>query len=509
MVACLLGTGSGIAQTVAADDPAAVVLDPAYSGRQVDTADLIIPTAQEVIVDVPSAFYAARHQRGEINGLRYVLFPDGSGKVMQLDEGRSVLFRLECSMGVSCSIVDKNGHAEVVPAIGAAKPDLPANPQGKALAHFLAEWVLAGTGEPPLGKPAEVEVVEQVAMPDPVEAEAEEEEKATVTAGRDQMVDEPEQVEAGPVVSIDKAPVGSQSLPTAKPQPRQTQTAMVECPEGSDCAKGPPKQVQPIPAREVKHQPVKPKRQHIRKAVVSVAPSPKKGVKVSSTEERETFFERINLSCSITGSVTLRYKNHSSGSERFGKPRASLGCGARLTEKLSLRVTAIGYGDKHEKSPSDADFTYALTYRATEKITLSYSNYSARFDSGDTAIDSLTSGTFRASYRLPKIKLPNDKTMGCSASLGLPNIKEKTVNLRCSYAVTDRFRISGTAYAYFAGEQEPWDPDFAYTASYLINDDWSVTYSNYANNRFFWNESSGPGEGLLGGTMSLTYKFKF
>jgi hypothetical protein len=502
-----------MAQSVVSDDPAAAIPDSVYSGAQVDTADLVIPTAQEVIVDVPSAFYAARHQRGEINGLRYVLFPDGSGKVMQLDEGRSVLFRLECSKGVSCSIVDKNGHAEVVPATGASKPVLPANPQGRALAQFLAEWILAGTGEPPLEEPAEVEAVEQVTMPVLAEAETEEE-KTIVTGGPEQVEDGQEQAEVGPVVSEDEAPVVSQDLPTTQaqttqPRTTQAQSAMVECPEGGDCTKGPPKQVQPMPRREVKHQPVKPKKQQIRKAVASAAPPPKKAVKVSPPEERETFFERINLSCSITGSVTLRYKNHSSGSERFGKPRASLGCGARLTEKLSLRVTAIGYGDKHEKSPSDADFTYAITYRATKKITLSYSNYSARFDNGDTAIDSLTSGTFRASYRLPKIKLPNDKTIGCSASLGLPNIKEKTVNLTCSYAVTDRFRISGTAYGYFAGEQEPWDADFAYTASYRINDDWSVTYSNYANNRFFWNESSGPGEGIWGGTVSLTYRFKF
>lgn len=471
-----------------------VTSEPSGSTLHLDTADLAIPTAQEVIVDLPSAFHASRYQRGEINGLRYVLYPDGSGKIMQAYDLRTVLFRLNCTSDISCIITDVGGSSVVVPAVNGPKPVMPLAPDGIGLARYLAEWLLAGTGEAvasPEGKSTAEEpmgVGIKVTSPEPQPQE--------ITRGDNKA--ESDLVE-------------SQHQKTPAPVSKRAASSCVGQGAGLStlCAKQP----KPALKRQVA------KRKPSRKTSVAVRALAKPIVPTSvvsrlentkDARERETFFQRIKLACSITGSVTLRYKNHSSGSERFGKPRASFGCGAKLTDKLSLRLSVIGYGDKNEKSPSDAEFTYALSYRATDKITLSYSNYSARFDnSGSAFVDSLASGTLRASYKLPKIKLPNDKTIGCSASLGLPDPRDTTANLTCSYAVTDRLRISGTAYAYFSGQQENWDPDFAYTASYRINDDWSLSYSNYANNRFVWNKSSSPGEGILGGTVSLSYKFKF
>ncbi len=448
---------------------------PAAETRTVvlDTASLAIPAAREIIVDLPSARHASRYQQGDVNGLRYVLFPNGSGKVMRVQDTRTVLYRLSCTTGVSCIISGDGAADTTVAAIDGPKPVMPAAPDGSALARYLAEWVLAGTGTAPVA---------------------------------------PEIVASAPIVA-EAAP----DIPTTQ------SNVAIESAKAVVSAPNPVPVTVQKPASQIKIKPKKKPHVAARKkdkpftSGVSVAAKPVVRAPVEdppvvtrNAALEKTFFERINLACSITGSVTLRYKNHKSGSERFGKPRASLGCGAKLSKKLSLRLSVIGYADRHEKSPSDAEFTYAITYRATDKITLSYSNYSGRFDnSGSVFVDSLTSGTIRASYKLPRISLPNEKTIGCSASIGLPNPKDTTANLTCSYAVTDKFRISATAYAYFPGQQESYDADFAYTASYRINDDWSVTYSNYANNRFFWNKSNNSGEGLLGGTVSVSYKFKF
>jgi len=419
-----------------AQDPGRAIL--------VDTADPAISTAQEIIVDLPSARHASRYQRGETNGLRYVLYPDGSGKVMQTDQQRAVLYRLNCASGTDCTIENQNGTRTTVTRMTASKPAVPTAPDGEALAQYLAEWVLARTPAPAEAPSAEVAVTSEASVP---------------------------------------------ALSTSAAKPAQPARKIYS----------PRKATPSRPAKRTK------------RVGINAPIRTKQAPKLAHTAQpKETYFQRINLSCSITGSVTLQYTNHNTGAERFGKPRTNLSCGARFSDKLSLRVSVLGYLDSNEKGPDDAEFTYALNYRATDKLTFTYSNYSARFSDGSNAFrDSLSSGNLRASYKLPKIKLPNDKTIGCSAGIGLAKAKENRASLFCSYALTDKIRISGTAYAYFPGKQDPWDPDFSYTASYRINDDWRVTYSNYANNRFFWNKTNSTTRGLLGGSLSVTYAFKF
>ncbi|HBB84662.1 MAG TPA: hypothetical protein DC031_15670, partial [Sulfitobacter sp.] len=108
----------------------------------INTAKPAIPSAQEVIQDLPSALHLSRHQRGEINGLRYVLFPDGTGTVMQADELRSPLFRMSCEKGVACTVYGEDGETTLIPAVGAPEPDMPSAPSGKVLARYLSEWIL-------------------------------------------------------------------------------------------------------------------------------------------------------------------------------------------------------------------------------------------------------------------------------------------------------------------------------------------------------------------------------
>ena len=481
----LAATSVGNAQQTAPTAGNATV-QPAVTPVNVDTAIPAIPSAQEVIVDLPSARHASRYQVGEINGLRYVLYSDGTGKVMQNTGRREVLHRLECPDTSSCVISSTSGNTQTSAAKRSPKPVVPAAPDGGELAQYLAEWVLSenadefevATLEPALEPEPQV----PVEVPAPTENTTDRETDATALI---ETADTPE---------------------TATPEtttPTSVETAI---------AKAAP-QVAKVKAPAVKRQQIK-RTATAKRSVRKRAPAPSTvarsaALPVEAPKPPQTIFQRLQLNCSISGSVVLRYKKHND-TQVFGKPKASLGCGMRLSKKLTLRVTAIGFLDSNTKSSSDAEFTYALTYRATKKLTFSYSNYSGRFsDSSSAFVDSLTSGSLRASYRLPKIKLPNDKAIGCSAGIGIAKPEDTRANLSCSYAVTRKLRIGASAYAYFSGKQENTDADFSYTASYRINDDWSINYSNYTNNRFFWNESSNPGDGILGGTLSVSYKFKF
>lgn len=431
-------------------------------GNIVDTADPALPSAHEVIVDLPSARHASRYQSGDISGLRYVLFPDGTGKVMTNAGQRAVVSTLECAGGLSCTITASNGDRTVVVANGGPKPAAPTAVDAAGLSQYLASWILAGRGQP-AEEPTEAQ------NPPP---EADIQQPAGETEAVVAKAPEPDQ----PAPSVPVAAKPSLALPKSSPKPMQVRT-----------------RARPVTVPT----PAVPR------------PSPTPTSQTKPAQERETFFQRINLSCSISGRVTLRFPDPATRADTFGKPRVSLGCGARLSEKLSLRFAVIGFADRSSKSDSDAEFTYALNYRATEKLTFSYSNFTGRFSgSGRAFTDSLTEGNLTARYRLPRIELPNDKSIGCSASIGIAKPEDTRAGLSCSYAVTKKLRIGATAFAYLPGAQDRSDPDFSYTANYQINDDWSVNYSNFNNNRFFWNKSSRQ-DGILNGTVSVSYRFKF
>ncbi|WP_386173286.1 hypothetical protein [Sulfitobacter sp. R86518] len=511
------------AQPLAESSVSELSTGPVTSVTTINTTDPAIPSAREVVQDLPSALHLSRHQRGEINGLRYVLFPDGSGKVMHAKQLSSALFRLSCKKGVACTVYGADGDTFVVPAVGGPRPVMPPAPSGKALAQYLSEWILSGTGTPisePIAPPPQridERRVAQVQSPQSTNsadgtADAGKETAAVTAVPRDQnaLGTAGSETEAAPVAPAGITDEADTQFLVPLEQPAHL-PCTIEDPD-VDCSEPQLEKLNAIKAVQTTTKKVK-----TASSSVARQTSPRRANVVTRGSDpslapsgEETFFKRINLACSITGSVTLRYKHHDTGAKRFGKPRASLSCGARLSEKLSLRASVIGYADTKEKSPSDAEFTYALSYKATKNITLSYSNYSGRFDGTNASFfGSLISGALRASYSLPKIKLPNEKVIGCSTSVNLLDLEYGSLNLFCSYAVTDRLRISGTAYAYLPGKQDPWDPDFAYGISYKISDDWSVTYSNYANNRFFWNQSQNSGEGIWGGTISVAYKFNF
>ena len=469
----------------------------------VNTADPALPNAEEIYVDVPSVFYGSRYQRGELNGWRYSLFPDGSAEIRQNSDPRRMPIELDCTSGEDCLIINPDEAPLKIFAIGGPKPKMPATASGEALARYLAEWILAGKGMPPKPPIASEPVLKdegvEIAMlagqdvPKPMK-------QAAVPLDRSRSF-QPAQDEVDDfVIRIDQP--SDQGEIVARRQPVRRD----ELPK-PDCAKN--GRLLPSTCAQPKKEISVPKQVFSGNSIDLPTPQPQLEHTQDDDEYEapETLIERFKLKCSATGSVTL---NSDTSGGLLNKPRGSLGCSAKLTDKLSVRSSLLLYANSSDQKSSDPDFTYAFTYRISDRLSLSYSNYSARFGGSDNSfLNSLVSGDLRGNYRFPKFKLPNQKPVACSASIGLPNPSDASLKMSCGYSVTSKFRIGATANLYFPNQQGTYDPDFSYTASYRPHKDWLISYGNYGNNRFPWNPSESRSLGIKGGSVSVTYALKF
>ena len=427
----------------------------------VDTGDPAVPGAEELLEDTPNVFAWSRYQSGTVGDWSYRLFPDGSALVLPDDPRAAAAFILKCTAGEACQISDGESVIETVTATGAPRPDLPDPIDGRSLARYLAEWILAGTGTPPVAEaPPPPSAPPETAPVETAEAEAPDPEAA------------PPAPEGAPAAAI--------AADCIEPDPTYPDACAPPSLRAAEAARAP-------------------------------APGPA-AVAEAEEEDRLTLAERYDLSCSVSSGATLRYSDHDDQRTRYGKLRVSLGCGARLGERISLRVSLVRYPVPGQQAPWDPDFTYDLSYRVTDRLSLSYSSYTARF-SGDGAdvVSSLFDGSLRAALRLPPVSLPlgEGREMSCTLGMALPDPREGSATLGCAAPLTDKLRMGLTAYAYAAGEQEAWNPDFTYTASYQVNDRVQVSYANYGGNRWPWNPSEDGGPGPLGGSLTLSYRLSF
>ncbi|SNT73809.1 hypothetical protein [Paracoccus seriniphilus] len=442
----------------------------------IDTATPAVPGAHEVLHDTPNVFVWSRYQTGSLGGWTYRLFPDGSAIVVA-DDGRVASeYLLKCRSGVSCQISNDSGEILSVPAIGAPKPQPPDDVDGLSMARFLAEWILAGTGTPPPPPPP---------PPDPVSEPAE------------PVVPEVATVE------VAEAPLAEETEPNLLLAP------VVECtdpdpfyPDSCTFGDEPPGPA-PLPAS--------PQRQTA--APPSVPARSQPAIRSETARpEPQTLAEKYKLACSISTGAGLQYNDHVTQEKKYGKFRVSLGCNAQLTERVKLSMALIQYPLSDQQAPWDPDFTYAMDIRVTDKLSLSYSNYSARFSGGGSnLVSSLLEGSLRASYKLPSIPIPylEGRKLNCSIGLGLSDPSSDAATLFCHSSITDKLWAGVTLYAYPADAQEPWNPDYSYMATYKINDRMALNYSNFSSNRWPWNRGSSPGPGILGGSLSLSYKLIF
>ncbi|WP_163850819.1 hypothetical protein [Pseudooceanicola aestuarii] len=454
----------------------------------VNTAVLATPDAREIFVDIPSALAWARYQRGTLGRWSYVFYPDGTAKLMDDADRARVRARLTCVAGAACRVATAEGRVMEVPVGTGARPDLPEDGALDSAARFLAQWLLAGTAPPPPPPaPAPPSLPERPAAP-----------LVESVSPPPQSPDAP-----GPPAT---APIGPAAVGLRAPQavadPVCSETAPFlpsACAQPTEPLALPP--VRPAPA-------ARPGAPASRVAAAPPAPTAE-AVAVNTPEEAETLFDRYKVNCSLTGTTSLAFLHPDAAERGPAKPRVSLGCSARFSERLSMRLSLIGYLTPEDQAASDPDYSYAFTYRISDRLSLGYSNYTARFSGVDGGVNGLLDGDLRASYKLPPLRLPNDTNVVCNASIGLPLPAENSMNLSCGYAVTKRFRIGGTTYFYMPGQQDTYQPDFSYTASYRFNDDWLLSYNNYSNNRWPWNRGKDPGRGFTDGSLSLTYKLTF
>ncbi|WP_305968706.1 MULTISPECIES: hypothetical protein [unclassified Mameliella] len=502
LIACIHASPSG------GDD-----LEPSqmsFSSRPafVNTAEPATPGAREIVLDLPSALYWPRHQRGEIGQWTYAIFPDGSAKILSQGEKRRLAAQLDCEAAVGCDVRFEDGRVLTVDVGAGERPAMPSDLNLDAAARYLAAWILAGTAPPPPPPPPEPDleaVVDETVLETTAKAPPIPEGPADLPEGV-QPVDPAGGADTGDLV----APA-STAAPSGGPLPEVAPVCAEQEPfVPFACAEptGPLQPAEDVP-RAQPASPLSASAPQSQAPGANRAASPAPPPTPAALTKPKDFIERFNINCSLTGSTSLAHLNPDEDSRGNAKPRVSLGCSARLTDKLSFRGALLAYTNPKDQKPWDPDYTYAFTYRVTEKLSLGYSNYSARFTSGGSPVADLFRGKLRASYKLPALTLPNDKKIPCTASLGLPQPLKESLNLSCGYAVTDKLRVSGTAYFYKPGEQGTYQPDYSYTASYRFNDDWILSYNNYSNNRWPWNKGDAPGPGITGGSLSLTYKFKF
>ncbi len=482
-----------------------------------DTMAPAAPGAQEVIVDVPNPFFWSRYQTGQIGDWTYTLFPDGSGHVSKGTRDAAERVTLTCVEAVACEVTSNDGTTFSVPATGAPAPAPPQNETGETVSRYLAAWVLAGTGTPPAAPPEpprpQRDSSPSDTLPPPPSTAAP---PPVLVSGppvpEEQITDATQDVAEAEIAAIESPADNTLGLPDTQ-EPRDAPQSAPDIPPEENPPEDdggildlsvpndipPPRPVSvsaPAPAAPLTLRPQTP------------APAPPSAPETVSQDPPPnlSFAERTNLRCSFTTSTSLSYER-SNGSDGLGKLRANLGCSGNITENLSLRFSLVEYANHAQQQDFDPDFTYAFTYRINDKINIGYSNYGGRYDEG--LLDALGNGTLRANITLPKLTLPNGRAIACTSGLGLPNPIDSRVSLSCGYSVTDKLRIGATANLYFPGAQGEFDPDYSYTASYRISDDWQLSYSNYSNNRFPWNRGDSPGPGLSGGSLSLSYRFDF
>lgn len=488
----------------------------------VDTSLLASPNGQEVVVDLPSAFHWSRYQQGQIGPWTYIIYPDGTAKVLEQDNARDRIAGLVCQAGVSCQVTVRNQPSYTIPAKAGLRPTLPVSSNLDETVSYLAAWILADTAPGPVvvdtGPVAPAAIAGGVAGAPSVNLGAD----ARIAQGAP-VLGQAAAPDAQPDALPNPARINVLSASQSQGSKTQDNTDLASIEAGSDRRRA----ARPVDPTLLRQQvasadiatTVRPVSKtdaqrdfgdaEVTRAASRNAPQIAPPLTFDSAPEPEPEKERkprpkINCTLTFTGSLGFIKDD-----ERTSKPRYSLGCGTRLTDRLSVRATVFGYKNGLEQEDWDPDYNYAFTYKVNDRITLTYSNYLARYSPTVIPLQALFEGKMRASLKLPPIKLPNDKTVACSSGMGLPNPIVESISLSCGYSVTDKLRIGATTHFYFPGEQDTYNPDYSYTASYRFNDKWQLGYNNYSNNRWSWNKGDDHGPGWTGGSLSLTYRFSF
>jgi hypothetical protein len=201
----------------------------------------------------------------------------------------------------------------------------------------------------------------------------------------------------------------------------------------------------------------------------------------------------------------------------------------RFFEEFSLNTTF--YADFNRKAAARwiADYTYSIgryNWRPY-KFNYGYENYinNKYYDDFETFIEKFQEGYYFLSYNyfpkqrfMNKIKLDSTTNIKVTPfaryALRYRDELEKVhyegkpaIGLSCRATIYRNIYIEGAVYYYFNPmfRQLPWDPDFTYGFGYF---DWrsfrfSITYGNWAVNRFPWKKTKFPSYGFLDGNFKF------
>lgn len=434
--------------------------------RILDTSTPFAAGAEEVPIDTPSALVWSTYQSGQRDGWFYRLFPDGRGVI-----SRDARFRREWT-AVDCA------HPSGCTADNAAAEPILAD---------LEAWLARG-GTPQIAAsplpavPTSAAAAPAVPASDPVPARS-------APPGRLPTAlpeTSPPRLQVVRTATPTRAPVLADTLP-----PRLT----------------PP----PAPTRAAAH--AAGRQTH---APLRIAPQPAVAVRAAPPPAAPAPDARTkHFVCTLSGTLGLRYTVDTGSDPQIGKLSGTFGCTYSHPSGLVVRLALTGVPLAGQRSQNDSSLTYALSYPLGNGFTLQYASYSSEFPrQPQGVISAFGRGGFRLSKALPPVDL-GARTgwaalgrLNCSAQ-GLWDPGEApSASLSCGLTAFRKLTLRASAIAYSPGAQKAWQPDYTYSASYAVNDRVSVEYSNYSGNRWPW-KGGGNSNGILGGSLRVTYRFSF
>lgn len=188
------------------------------------------------------------------------------------------------------------------------------------------------------------------------------------------------------------------------------------------------------------------------------------------------------------------------------------------------RLTALRYVDPSQVQPWNPDFTYAFGYNDWHPGTtsLTFEHYGGNRWGGGGA--SIAEGSVVLGQKAPEIRLWPDRfgvpsAMGTLSwtprfydNAGAQRANKLAAHLRLGYRLFQIVDFWVTPHHYFGGVQQPWDPDYTYGLGVADWKPWtlSVTYANYAGNRFPWRTApTTTPSGFLDGSLAVSGSWSF
>lgn len=224
----------------------------------------------------------------------------------------------------------------------------------------------------------------------------------------------------------------------------------------------------------------------------------------------------------------------SDGPKVYGEYRNALGFFTRIRFFEEFSFNSNFYLDFNKKAAARwiADYNYSIgryNWRPN-KFNYGYENYinNKYTDRFETFIEKLQEGYYFVSYNYSPQKIINKIRLDSTTYLKInPFIRyairyrdenevvhyegKPTAGLSCRATLFRNIYVEGAVYYYFDPKyrQLPWDPDFTYGFGYF---DWrsfrfSITYANWAVNRFPWKKTNYPNYGFLDGNFKFVLNY--